>query len=392
MKSFVATSTAATAAEAGKEVAAKIAAGIDGAKVAMAYGSCDYDSAELLAAIAEGLPGVPVLGNTSFTGIITPEGFIGGDTPFVGILALGGDDVVVGTAGASRDADKCARKIGQALAKQAMEAAGKDCAPAYWYMAASPAEEEHYIKGVTDVIGRVPFFGGSAADNEIAGKWWLYSGTECFQDGCIVAFFYTDAPMVNKFTGAYDETDKFGVVTKMNGERGIAEIDGKPALDVYAEWRGMSTDQLMGGDLLVESIVAPLGVTDRLGDLIAIRHPMNGNDDHSIAVGARVVEKTAVICMDGSVDGLVGSIAETSAALKKLADKMDAPAPAAYFYVHCGGRRAAIGDRIGEVADSFIKEADGVPFLAEFTFGEYGFEQDGCNSIGGLMLSFTALA
>ena len=392
MKSFVATSTAATAAEAGKEVAAKIAAGIDGAKVAMTYGSCDYDSAELLAAIAEGLPGVPVLGNTSFTGIITPEGYIGGDKPFVGILALGGDDVVVGTAGASRDADKCARRIGQMLAKQAMEAAGKDCAPAYWYMAASPAEEEHYIKGVTDVIGRVPFFGGSAADNEIAGKWWLYSGTECFQDGCVVAFFYTDAPMVNKFTGAYAETDKFGVVTKMDGERGIAEIDGKPALDVYAEWRGMSTDQLMGGDLLVASIVAPLGVKDRLGDLTAIRHPMNGNDDHSIAVGARVVEKTAVICMDGSVDGLIGSIAEVSGELKHLSEKVGAPAPAAYFFVHCGGRRAAIGDRIGEVADSFIKEADGVPFLAEFTFGEYGYEQDGCNSIGGLMLSFTALS
>ena len=245
--------------------------------------------------------------------------------------------------------------------------------------------------GISSVIGRVPFFGGSAADNEIAGKWWLYNGTDAFQDGCIVAFFYTDTPFANKFTGAYAETDKFGVVTKMDGDRGIAEICGKPALDVYAEWRGMSTDQLMGGDLLVASIVAPLGVKDRLGDLTAIRHPMNGNDDHSIAVGARVVEKTAVICMDGSVDGLVGSIAEVSADLKKLAGKMGAPAPAAYFFVHCGGRRAAIGDRIGEVADSFIKEADGVPFLAEFTFGEYGFEQDGCNSIGGLMLSFTAL-
>ncbi|MBO4365585.1 MAG: hypothetical protein J5804_04750, partial [Eggerthellaceae bacterium] len=111
MKSFVATSTAATAAEAGKEVAAKIAAGIDGAKIAMAYGSCDYDSKELLAAIAEGLPGVPVLGNTSFTGIITPEGYVGGDTPFVGILALGGDDLTVGTAGAARDTEKCAGKI-----------------------------------------------------------------------------------------------------------------------------------------------------------------------------------------------------------------------------------------------------------------------------------------
>ena len=387
MKSFVATSTAATAAEAGKEVAAKIAAGIDGAKVAMAYGSCDYDSKELLAAVASELPGVPVLGNTSFTGIITPEGYIGGDKPFVGILALGGDDVVIGTAGAARDTAECARCIGKKLAEDAMKAAGKDCPPDYWYMAASPAEEEYYIKGVTDVIGRVPFFGGSAADNAIAGDWMLYNGTDAFADGCVVAFFYTDTPFANKFTGAYAETDHFGVVTKMDGDRGIAEICGKPALDVYAEWRGMSTDQLMGGDLLVESIVAPLGVKDRLGDLVAIRHPMNGNDDHSIAVGAKVVEKTAVIMMDGDVDCLVNSVAKTAGELKEYAN----PKPAAYFFVHCGGRRAAIDSRIGEVADAFIKEADGVPFIAEFTFGEYGFEQDGLNATGGLMLSFTAL-
>ena len=177
----------------------------------------------------------------------------------------------------------------------------------------------------------------------------------------------------------------------MDGDRGIAEICGKPALDVYAEWRGMSTDQLMGGDLLVESIVAPLGVKDRMGDLVAIRHPMNGNDDHSIAVGAKVAEKTAVIMMDGDVDCLVGSIEKTAGELKEAAAKVGADKPAAYFFVHCGGRRAAIADRIGEVADSFIKEADGVPFIAEFTFGEYGFEQDGCNTIGGLMLSFSQL-
>ena len=387
MKSFVATSTAATAAEAGKEVAAKVAAGIDGAKLAMAYGSCDYDSAELLASIAAELPGVPVVGNTSFTGIITPEGFVGGDTPFVGILALGGDDVVVGCAGASRETDDCPRKIGRKLAADAMAAAGKDCPPDYWYMVASPAEEEYYIKGVTEVIGRVPFFGGSAADNEIAGKWWIYNGTETFQDGCTIAFFYTDTPFTNKFTGAYAETDKFGVVTKMNGDRAIAEIDGKPALDVYADWRGMDVEGLVGGALLSESIVAPLGVKDRLGDLVAIRHPMNGNEDHSIAVGAKVVEKTAVIMMDGDVDVLVGSVAKTAGELKEKAGAK----PAAYFFVHCGGRRAAIADRVGEIADAFVAEADGVPFIAEFTFGEYGYEDDGLNATGGLMLSFTAL-
>jgi len=387
MQSFVATSIAPDAAAAGAEVASKIKAGLADAKIAMVYGSCDYDTPALLAAIAAELPGVPVLGNTSFTGIITPEGFIGGDTPFVGILALGGDDVVIGTAGAARDTSPCPRKIGHELAEAAMAAAGKDCAPAYWYMAASPAEEEYYIKGVTEVIGRVPYFGGSAADNSIEGNWLLYNGTDSFADGCVIAFFYTDTPFTNKFTGAYAETDKFGVVTKMDGDRGIAEIDGKPALDVYAEWRGMDTSQLMGGDLLVASIVAPLGVKDRLGDLVAIRHPMNGNDDHSIAVGAKVAEKTAIICMDGDVDVLVGSVAKTAGELKEKAGAK----PAAYFFVHCGGRRAAIADRINEVADAFIAEADGVPFLAEFTFGEYGFEDDGLNATGGLMLSFTAL-
>ncbi len=385
MQGYVATSIAGSAAEAGAEVAKKIAAQATDAKVAFAYGSCDYDSAELLGAIAAELPGVPVVGNTSFTGIITPEGFVGGDTPFVGILALGGD-LAVGCAGAARSEGE-PRELGARLAKEAMAAAGKDEAPAYWYMAASPAEEEYYIKGVTDVIGRVPYFGGSAADNTIEGNWMLYSGTDAFADGCVVAFFYTDEPFTNKFTGAYAETDKFGVVTKMNGDRAIAEIDGKPALDVYAEWRGMDVNALIGAPLLSESIVAPLGVKDRLGDLVAIRHPMNGNDDHSIAVGAKVVEKTAVIMMDGDVDVLVGSVAKTASELK---DKAGAK-PAAYHFVHCGGRRAAIADRIGEVADAFIAQADGVPFIAEFTFGEYGYEDDGLNATGGLMLSFTAL-
>ena len=95
--------------------------------------------------------------------------------------------------------------------------------------------------------------------------------------------------------------------------------------------------------------------------------------------------------MEGDVDCLVGSVAKTAQDLKHYAAKAEAGEPAAYFFVHCGGRRAAIGDRIGEVADAFVAEAGGVPFIAEFTFGEYGYEQDGCNSVGGLMLSFSQL-
>lgn len=386
MKSTVASSTAMQPASAGSEVAGKIKAALAKPALAFVYGSADYDSAALLAAIAAELPGTPLVGNTSFTGIITPEGFIGGNEPFVGILALGGDDVTIGTAGAARGSET-PRETGARLAREAMKAAGKDVVPDYWYMAASPAEEEYYIKGVTEVIGRVPYFGGSAADNEIAGKWDLYSGIDAFPDGCVIAFFYTDTPFANTFTGAYAETDDFGVVTKMNGDRGIAEIDGVPALEKYAQWRGMDVSEIMGADLLAKSVVSPLGVKDRLGDLVAIRHPMGGNEDHSISVGAKVAEKTAVIRMEADVDHLISATVDTAEELKAR----EAHKPAAYHFVHCGGRRAAIGDRIDEVAANLIKEADGVPFIAEFTFGEYGFEDDGLNCTGGLMLSFTAL-
>jgi hypothetical protein len=52
---------------------------------------------------------------------------------------------------------------------------------------------------------------------------------------------------------------------------------------------------------------------------------------------------------------------------------------------------AGIGDRTDELVAEIQAAAGDVPYLVEFTFGEYGFEDDGNNTTGGLMLSFTAL-
>lgn len=356
------------------------------AKVVFAYSSCAYNIPSMLDEFSAQLPDVPVIGNTSFTGVITPKGFVGGDG-FLGAMALNDPDMAVGVAAEPKtDASQDATELGEKVARLAMKAAGKDCAPSYYYMAASPAEEEYYVKGITHVIGRVPFFGGSAADNAIAGDWKLYTSSGDFADGVAVAFFYTDKPMANVYTGAYHETGDVGVVTKVIGDRTLAEIDGVPALEKYAEWRDMDIDSLRGSALLSASVVSPLGVKDRLGDLVAIRHPMAGNDDDTIGLGNKVAKNTAVIRMEATVDELIDSTGKT---LGELGEKVEDPG--AYLLVHCGGRRAGIGDRIGEVADQLKSAANGVPFLCEFTFGEYGQVDDGANTCGGLMLSFTAL-
>ena len=105
----------------------------------------------------------------------------------------------------------------------------------------------------------------------------------------------------------------------------MAEIDGVPALKKYQERTGASDEQVAGGNLLAYSITAPLGVKDPLGDLVAIRHPMNGNEDKTIAVGNNLAENTAIILMKGSVDGLIAS---TGKAVAKVTDKLG-KAPAA---------------------------------------------------------------
>ena len=77
-------------------------------------------------------------------------------------------------------------------------------------------EEEEYLMGIQDVIGRVPMFGGSAADDNVEGKWKIICNDKVISDGVAVAFFYTDNEIETSFTGAYRETNNVGIVTKVD--------------------------------------------------------------------------------------------------------------------------------------------------------------------------------
>lgn len=377
-------STAADSSAAGKEIATQVKDDLGKMKMAFLYSGVQYDQKKFLDAVKKELPGVPLIGNTSFTGIITPDGYISGDDGFAGIMSISDDDLTVGVAGMAKEGT--ARETGHKVAEAAMKAAGKDTAPAYFYMTAPSGEEESYLKGITEVIGRIPFFGGTAADNTISGEWLIYTDQLVTADGVAVAFFYTDKAFANKYTGAYNETNKAGIITKLNGKRTLVEINNRPALEQYREWTGGSVEETSGDDLLLYAVCHPLGIKDRLGDLTAIRHPMHGNDDGSINLGNDMAVNTAVILMEASVDELIKAVGDTLDDLKK---KIEGPI-AGFHLVHCGGRRAGIDSRINEVYDQLKKHANGIPFIMEFTFGEYGYEDDGNNTCGGLMLSFTA--
>ena len=353
------------------------------ASVGLIFTSVVLDQKEVLKGVRS-VSNTPVIGCTSSAAICTHEGYFNSADGYTGIMSFGGN-VTVGVAGHAKNKD--AREMGRELAREAMKKAGKNTAPSYFFMTASPAEEEHYLKGIEDVIGRVPMFGGSAADNTVEGKWSIICNDEVFSDGCAVAFFYTDSYMKNLYTGEYTETGKAGVITEVKADRTLVSIDGVPAVKKYCEWTGKTEEEVAGGNLLAATIFAPLGVKDPIGSVTAIRHPMAANDDLSMNIGAKLAVGTAVMLMEGSADSLVKA---NPNAIKKLDGLMEEEAQS-YFLVHCGGRRLGLQlegaeDKLYPAVKKYTKDK---PFLMVFTFGEYGSSDNSANIVGGLSLSYT---
>ena len=374
----------------GKEAAKNANVGMR-PKLGMMYCSCNDDVEEVVSGAMSSMKGAPIIGCTSSGMIITNDGIIESEDGFAGLMSFDDKNMNIGVA--AHKAGKNAREIGRKVARAAVENAGENYSPNYFYMVASPKEEEDYLMGIQDVIGRVPMFGGSAADDTVEGNWKIFCNDQVFSDGVAVAFFYTDNDIVTSYTGAYRDTENYGLITEVKNDRTLVKIDGVSALKKYADWIGKSPSELKGQNLLVASITKPLGVKDPLGNLTVVRHPMFGDDmgtktttDDVINLGNKVVEKTAIVQLEATVDELIKS---TKTTLKDVKSQLSTE-PAGYFLVHCGGRKLGIGDRIDEVYKNLVEEARGVPFITVFTFGEYGYDEHSANICGGLMLSFTA--
>ena len=376
--------------EMGLEATIKATKGLEDVKINFLYTSCKNDIKKIMKGLREATD-TPVIGCTSCEGIITPDGYITSENGFAGILSMSDSDLVVGVA--AHEGGRDPRAIGRRVAIEAVENAKSTRAPAYFYMVASPKEEEDYLMGIQDVIGRVPMFGGSAADDTVKGEWKIICNDKIITDGVAVAFFYTDSEIVTSFSGNYKETENIGLITKVKNKRNLMEIDGISALKKYAQWAGVPARSINGENLLMESVKKPLGIKDPLGNLTVIRHPMYGDDngtktldDDSIMLGNNVVEKTAIIALESTDQELIDAASEVLRDAKK---QLYTP-PVAYILIYDGARKMYLKENIEEVARQVIKEAKGVPFIMPFNFGEYGYDEHSSNICGGLMLSFTA--
>lgn len=377
--------------EAGLETATNSTKSLKNVKLNMLFTSCKNDIKKVVKGIKEVVDS-PIIGCTSNGGILVPDGYITSNHGYVGMMSLQDENMEVGVA--IKEGGKDPRTIGRKVAIEAVDNAKKTRAPAYFYMVASPKEEEEYLMGIQDIIGRVPMFGGSAADDTLEGDWKIFCNDKVVSNGVAVAFFYTDNEMATNFIGGYQETKNIGLITEVKNNRELVSIDRISALKKYAQWVNVQPTSLKGENLLLASVTKPLGIKDPLGNLTVIRHPKFGNDngtkttqDDTILLGNKVVENTAIIQLEASFEDLISTPANTIKNLKKQLYTD----PGAYIIFHDGVRRMVLGNRIDAIYKQVLKETKGVPFIMAFTYGEYGYKEHSSNICGGLMISSTVI-
>ena len=196
---------------------AKMANKIENPQVGLLFTSCVQDQKEIMKGVKSVLKDIDIVGCTSSAAICTHDGYLNKPTGYSGMMLLGGDAKVV-AAGSPKTNDD-ARTIGRKLATKAVKGANCIEKPSYIFVSASPKEEEEYLKGIADVVGDVPVFGGSAADNTVEGKWSLLYNGEAFADGCVMALIYADTEIKNLYTGNYIETNDAGLITEVKDKR-----------------------------------------------------------------------------------------------------------------------------------------------------------------------------
>lgn len=354
------------------------------ANVAFLFSTVGYDAQKLLAGANRALGIVPVHGGTSFTGIITPEGFKEESHGVVGVLALASPEVIVGVAGSPIRGDPY--QAGERAAHAAFENAGSpDWDPLAALMLASPGNEEEVIAGIQAVLGKVPILGGSAADNTIAGNWRVFANDQVYGDGLVLTTFY-DAPLLGWAYGSgYRPTARKAIVTRA-ADRVVYELDNKPALQVYAEWTRKRMSELEGMNILGASLLSPVGVLNAENAFYLVKHPAIAGGDGSITLFADIVEGQELVLMEASVEDLIAEVGQTVGRAMEQGG-MEKEEVGAVLLIHCGGRRAAIGERMGEVVAQVKRAAGEAPFLGYCTFGEQGCLANGANVHCDLLLS-----
>jgi hypothetical protein len=314
-------------------------------------------------------PETAVIGCTSSGGVFTPRGFQRGA---FALFFDEADNIETRVAGQPTTAEY-ARDAAREAAHRITRELGR--VPDALLLHGTPGYEERLLEGIAEAFdGKLPpVYGGSAADDDLSGKWRVRIGDETFSEGFVLAGFASKRPVHGGFVAGYLPGPQHAVVTAAEGRR-VFTLDGEPAARVYDRWRGGDLADVLGTEsiVLARTTLHPLGrEIDRVGRVARylLSHPHAVHADGSMSFFTEFAVGETVTMMMGSLGSL---LERTDQVVHRALQGDRSAALRGAILVYCGGCVLALGDRTTEVAGLFHKAVKGAPFLGAATFGEVG--------------------
>lgn len=261
------------------------------------------------------------------------------------------------------------------------------------------APEHYLLRGIRDVVGsNVPVFGAAGADEyRMTGDVRTFLNGEVHEDSIVMARIETDLELHVGLDNGYRDVQRTGVITEMADRRTVAEIDGEPAAEWYADTIGVDVSDLtspatMGSlskdvrvflayawyrlkgedpEMVHESAnisrMSPLADVLEAGNM-RVRVPMSVTDDHGL-VFARppLYEGTQLNVLDADMEDVLS-------AADRAFDGMSSERNLFGFVAECSRRYRIMNDNEDNLVEDQrrLSRAFNAPFVGFFSYGELG--------------------
>jgi PAS domain S-box-containing protein len=233
--------------------------------------------------------------------------------------------------------------------------------------------------------GRVPLFGGAAADDWRLETNYVLWGQRAYPDSMLVAIFETQLRFGLAMAHGFRPTNQIATVTSTSNHQ-VLELDGQPAAEIYSRMQGTSQEALAGKHLTLAT-GRPVGTSVGYGE-----YSINVASFFTPAGGVRfaqpVSEGTVLAIMEGNPDDLLSA---GPAAFHKALLHGHISDPALTLVFPCALRSQLLGDKDHEAIHNIQTLAPKMPIAGFYSFGEHGLTDEGINRHNNYMVTILVI-
>ncbi|HEV7888809.1 MAG TPA: FIST N-terminal domain-containing protein [Acidimicrobiales bacterium] len=355
---------------AGSRAAQHALAGPD-PRLLLVFCSGSYDLPELIQAIADEAPGVPLVGCSTAGEISVSHDHAGAADATVVVTALGGPGFSVATRSA-RVEDDPEGGLRQAGFDASGCMADVEPLPHSVLMVLSDGlagDQEEVVRGAYRAVGAtVPLVGGCAGDDLKMTATFQFHGTEVLTNAVVAVAIASDAPLGIGVRHGWQRVGEPMVVTNSDGNR-VFTLDDQPALDAYLARLGAPSEAHTDPAAFTRfALTHPLGISRRNGE--EVRFVAEADfAERSLVCIANVAKGGLAWFMQGDEQSVLEA---TDAACGEALASLGEQPPLGMVAFDCIARRGVMGDcGIQREVDRLAGFAHGAPVAGFYTYGEF---------------------